>query len=54
MEVHVAINHEDGSVVLAGDVNEDFYVTKLDAEGIVEWSFEVTSTNISITASHQR
>eukprot|EP00752_Nemacystus_decipiens_P013341 g11811.t1 len=37
----VAVNEQDGSVVLAGDLNDDFYVTKLDAEGTPEWSFEV-------------
>ncbi|CAM9524878.1 unnamed protein product, partial [Ectocarpus sp. 13 AM-2016] len=41
----VAINHQDGSVVLAGDLNDDFYVTKLDAEGIVEWSYENVTTD---------
>lgn len=35
---------EDGSVILAGDIDDDFYVTKLDAEGVVEWSFEVRFT----------
>lgn len=35
------MTHQDGSVVLAGHQNLDFYVTKLDAEGTLEWSFEV-------------
>ncbi len=37
----VAVNQLDGSVVLAGDYNDDFYVTKLDAQGTLEWSFQV-------------
>lgn len=35
---------QDGSVILAGDIDDDFYVTKLDAEGVVEWSFQVRFT----------
>lgn len=40
-----AVTHQDGSVVLAGHQNLDFYVTKLDAEGTLEWSFEVKLTS---------
>jgi len=47
---------QDGSVILAGDIDDDFYVTKLDAKGVVEWSFQVRFTTGSrgIAASRQR
>lgn len=38
----VAVNRQDGSVYLAGFLNDTFYVTKLDAEGSVDRSYEVS------------